>query len=678
MSDISIPGLSSKYNTNKLVDDLVAAERIRLTRMEEQVTELEESRKTWRQLNRNFGDIQRSAKSLYGFENPFSERIASSSNDRILTATAGRSAPFDSYSVTVRQIATADRFLTPSLDRNFRVDSGNYVFRVGDQSVSLRYRGGSLDDFARRLNEKGEGLVRASTVRDTVDSQVLMIEAVSTGAKNRLVFEGDARKLGIETNMLRESKQNQREVSVAAAFGNARTTGDLPVPQGSLMLNDETVRVQPGGSFRIPFEPSFGPEADMVLEYSYRTIDYEVEDLRPLSPPGPVWPDVPSGSYEGLIVRSAPNSFALPDGGTWEPPPRVEDANVLSIRGSSGKQSLPAILPSPEFRTVQIPADQLPSDITSLDLDNRNSYRAIEISTIRFYNPNRQGDLEPTNPVGTAGDAIIEFRGIEARRPTNSIDDLVDGLTIELKRASDEPVELNVQPDTETAKEGVIRFVFAYNQLLTRIMVLTNDDPAVIDELEYLSDDEREDMESQLGRMRGDISLNQVKNRLQTIVSSPYATRAGSEIALLAQIGVSTNASSGNTGGSLNFSKLRGYLEINEEKLDAALNSNIEAVKDLFGRDTSGDLIIDSGAAQAIDRYLTPYTQTGGFVSTRLAGLERQIEDKQEDISDYEEHLEDFEADLKRQYGNMEGMLNQLERSSQELDNFSRQQSGNR
>ena len=290
----------------------------------------------------------------------------------------------------------------------------------------------------------------------------------------------------------------------------------------------------------------------------------------------------------------------------------------------------------------------------------------------------KQGNLEPSNPVGTAGDALIEFRGIEARRPTNSIDDLVDGLTINLKRPSSEPVDLTITPDVETAKDGIIKFVYNYNQLLTKILVLTSEDPGLIDELEYLTDDERKELEDQMGSLRGDISLNQMKNRLKTIVSNPYPTREGADLSLLAQIGVSTNASSGNSGGALNFSKLRGYLEIDEEKLDSLMEKNIGAVKDLFGKDTSGDLVINSGVAQAIDQYLTPYTQTGGFVSNRISRIDGQIDSTEDDISDYEKHLEDYEADLKRQYGTMEATLNQLESSSRGLDNFNRQQSNNR
>ena len=678
MSDISIPGVSSKYNTTQLVEDLVEAERIRLTRMEEQVDEFETTRTPCRQVNQEMGSLQRSTKSLYGFENPFSEKNAVSSNERILTALASRTAPFDSYSITVKQVATADRFMTPSLDRDFRVESGTYTFTVGDQSVSLRYRGGTVADFARRLSEKGDGLVRATTVRDTTSTLVLMIEALPTGSENRLIFEDDARGLALETGMMRPATTGEGRITLSAAVSEPRTAAGIPVPPSAFSLSEDTLRVQPSSSMDLPFDSPAAVAEGMVLEYSYRTVDISEEDLAPRVPPGPAFPETPAASFGGLTVQSTGSGFDVPRAEAWVPPEPVDDWNVFSVEGTAGTVSLPAIQPAADFRTVRVEASGLPTDLRSLTVENDNTHRAIEIRNIRLFDPARQGNLEPVNPAGTAGDAIIEFRGIEARRPSNSIDDLVDGLTINLKRASDEPVDLEIEPDTEAAKEGIIKFVFSYNQLLTRILVLTSDDSAVIDELEYLDEDQRKAFEEQLGSLRGDLSLNQMKNRLQTIVSNPYSTRAGADLTLLAQIGVSTNASSGNTGGSLDFSKLRGYLEIDEEKLDSFLESDIDAVKDLFGRDTTGDLVVNSGVAREVDNFLTPYTQTWRFVSTRISRIDSQIDATKDDIADYEEYLEDYEADLKREYGNMEAMLNQLENSSKELDNFSRQQSSNR
>jgi len=678
VSDISIPGVSSKYNTSKLINDLVEAERIRLTNMEDDISSYEETKKTWRQVNRNLGNLQRSAKSLYGFENPFSDKTATSSNERILTASASRTAPFDEYSITVRQIATSDRFLTPSLERSFRVESGNYTFHVGEETISLRYRGGTVEDFADRLSKKGEGLIKATTVRDTPETQVLMIEAIPTGATNRLFFDNDAMALGLQTGMMRESRSSEEKIELNTALENPKTASGTIAPESSIKLQEDGLLLSPQSSLRLPFDATVIPEEGMILEYRYKTIDYNEGELAPAKPPGPLWPDIPGGIFQNIEITGAPNSFDVLDGDTWTPPERVDDWNILNVEGSAGIFSLPPVSSAVEFKLVQIPASQLPEDLSAIVLNNRNTHRGFQISDIRLYDPDKQGNLEPANAIDTAGDALIEFRGIEARRPTNSIDDLVDGLTINLKRASSDPVDLSITPDIETAKEGIIKFVFNYNQLLTRILVLTSDNSGVIDELEYLSDDERLDLEDQLGSLRGDISLNQMKNRLKTIVSNPYPTRSGAELSLLAQIGVSTNASSGNSGGALNFSKLRGYLEIDEEKLDLFMEKNIDAVKDLFGKDTSGDLIINSGIAQAIDNYLTPYTQTGGFVSNRISRIDGQIDSTKDDISDYEKHLEDYEADLKRQYGTMEATLNQLESSSRGLDNFNRQQSSGR
>jgi flagellar hook-associated protein 2 len=118
---------------------------------------------------------------------------------------------------------------------------------------------------------------------------------------------------------------------------------------------------------------------------------------------------------------------------------------------------------------------------------------------------------------------------------------------------------------------------------------------------------------------------------------------------------------------------LRGYLEINEDQLDEFLKINSLAIKELFGQDTNGDLVIDSGVGYEIDRFLNPYIQTGGIFSNKIRMIDNNIDDTNDDIEDYKEYLADYESGLKRKYGSMEGMLNQLESSSSSLDSFNQQ-----
>lgn len=680
MSDMSIPGVSSKYNTDKLVEDLVNAERVRLTRMEAEVEELNETQLTWQQVSRELGVLQRASKSLYGFENPFTEKKVVSSNENVLTATAGRTAANDTYSITVKQIASSDRFVTPSLDKTFRVKGGKYTYKVGEESVTLQYRGGTLEDFTKRLTGKGAGLVKAATVRDTRNTQVMMIEAVPQGSSNRIQFLDDARNLALETDMVRVSPALEGRVTPENLSGELLTVSGSPVEMQSVEVSNGSILIQPETSLRVPFDEAVSVENGMVLEYEYRTheIDTDEEPVPP-NPPGPLWPGAPSGQYQGITIAGHPGRVELPSSvREWSPPEIVDDWDVFKAEGQRTSQLLPPISKGTEYKTIRVEKAGLPSDISAILIENDNTHRSLEIKNIRIFDPSRDGDLEPTRITSTAADAIIEFRGIEATRSSNTIDDLVEGVTFNLKQPSSEAVDLTIEPDSEVAKDSIIRFVFSYNQLLTRLLVLTSHDKKIVEELSWLDDEQRVQMEEQLGRFRGDTSLNQIRNRLQTIISSPHTTGAGNELSLLAQVGISTNASSSNSGSTIDFSKLRGYLEIDEEKLDSSLSTRMDAVKELFGNDTSGDLIIDAGVAKSLDRYLTPLTQTGGLASNRIAGIDKRLKDTREEIADYEEYLKDYEAEMKRQYGTMEAMLNQLENSSRELDNFSRQQGGNR
>jgi len=664
MAEINIPGISSKYNTNSIIEDLVAAERIKLDRMQEDLSRLEKNKAVWRQVNREFGNLQRTSKSLYGFENPFSDKLASSSNEQVLTALANRNAPIDNYSLTIKQVAASDRFLSSSLDESFRVDTGYYTFRIGAKSIDFRYKGGTLEDFSRRLTDVGEGLIRAVTVRDTPDTRVMIIEAIPTGAENKLIFENDSTGLGLKAGLLQKNSLKPQEVLIESIFENLKNS--LASSEDRLALSDKGIIVGPNTTLRLPFEKLIKMKTDLVLEYKYRVISSDERDAaNPLIQHDTI-------SSKNQFGGDAPSK--IPADKYFDEERVIRSREVLEVESSFGNVKLPPI----DFgevsgeRIIRVESPSLPEDIRAIVLSNSDSDRSVEISDIRIYNPKQLGNLEPANPSSKAEDAIIEFMGIEIRRPDNSVDDLIDGLTLNIKRQHSEPVELSINPDVETAKENIIKFVFNYNQLMTRILVLTNDDRGIIDELEYLNDEEREALENQLGNLRGEKALTQVKSQLQNIVSNPYPTRAGNSLSLLAHIGISTNASSGNTS-TVDFSKLRGYLEIDEEKLEMALENNITAVKELFGKDTSGDLVIDNGVARATDRFLAPYVRGGGFFGGRIARIDGQIDDVEEDISNYEQYLEEYEADLRRQYGNMEAILNQLENSSRELENFTRQ-----
>jgi len=98
----------------------------------------------------------------------------------------------------------------------------------------------------------------------------------------------------------------------------------------------------------------------------------------------------------------------------------------------------------------------------------------------------------------------------------------------------------------------------------------------------------------------------------------------------------------------------------------------------MFGYDSDGDLIIDSGIAYKLDKQISAYTQTGGILALKTSTLDSKIKSSEARIARLEEQMDDKEAELRSKYSQMEGSLNSLESQQSTIQNFVNQNSNNR
>ena len=248
-------------------------------------------------------------------------------------------------------------------------------------------------------------------------------------------------------------------------------------------------------------------------------------------------------------------------------------------------------------------------------------------------------------------------------------------MTLHVHEKTEKTATVAVKQDTDTSKQALITFVGKYNEALAEINILSQNKPELVDELTYLSDDERKKETEKLGMFLGDFSLTSIKSSLQSIESAKYAAGNSAKITMLSQIGISTSASGSYSGYSQ--SRLRGYLEINEKVLDSALASNLEDIKNMFGSDSDGDLIVDTGIGYRLDKELTAYVQTGGIIALKTSNIDTKIKSSESKIAKLETQLDNKEQELKQKYASMEGSLNSLESQQSTISNFSKQNSGN-
>ena len=665
MGDISIPGVSSRYNTQKLIQDLLEVEKRKLTRLENQRTELEDLKKTWQAYNRRMSTVREAARALFGADSPFSNRVGESSQVNAVTLSPNRAAPEGQWRIRVLQVATADRFLSDEMPLDATAPAGDYRFKVGNQEISVPFRGGRLSSLVEAINQRGRDVLRASLVRITNDRQVMSIESLKTGEENKLEFLGVARDFSLQSGLMRPSQKFDRVISLTA--DNTRVQS---LPQ-TVNLGSNQITLNPQA--RLEINADMDVKKGQVLEIKLRAerLNQEATPEQPrglqLDPPG-------VAEFQDIQIISNPLRTNLPRFEAPPPPQPVNDANVGFLRGGSQQVNLPAFPLENAETVISLPLDEL-SRLDSLVFSNRNTQMRYTITDVRVVDTTSRGDLEPKNAQTTAQNAVFEIDGIRVQRPTNTVNDVIPNVTLNINDVTPAPATVRVTPDYESIKNGIINFVGNYNRFMLETLVLTSRNEAILNEASYLTDAEREELRKNMGKFMGDTTLNQLRNNLQRFMMEPYPTGV-SNLTLLQQIGISTNTTARTSGSVPEASRLRGYLEINEAQLDQALRQNLTAVKNLFGSDTNGDLVIDNGAAFKTDSYLRPYVQTGGFIATRVGTLDSQIERQNREIQNFNNYLVRYEQDLRRRYGQMEGALNRMQETGKAIDNFSRQNSG--
>lgn len=223
----------------------------------------------------------------------------------------------------------------------------------------------------------------------------------------------------------------------------------------------------------------------------------------------------------------------------------------------------------------------------------------------------------------TAADAKFRVGGVDITRSTNTITDVITGVTIILKKETTGSVTLSVTNDTTSIRQNIEAFVNAYN-----------------DAVSYVSSNSSYDTTTRIGGpLFGESTPKNILNKLRGIITS-RVTGLPEDLRALSQIGISTNSD--------------GTLTLNTSTLDTKLSSNLQGVANIFTDSTSG-------IANQVYSYIDVITDPiDGAVTIRVNGLESVVGDISDDIMKLEEKLNRMEQNLRRQFASLESLLGGL------------------
>ena len=240
------------------------------------------------------------------------------------------------------------------------------------------------------------------------------------------------------------------------------------------------------------------------------------------------------------------------------------------------------------------------------------------------------------------------------KRSSNSLDDVLPGVSIDLVSASTTPVTLTVARDTQTIDDKIGEFVTAFNDVIGRI-----------DQYDFF-DVETEER----GTLLGNSTTAQVRNALFRVVQQK-AIGVGTQYQYLSQVGITVGADA--------------LLEFDRDKFATAYNTDPEAVENLFtafkGSTTttkevepgvtvnvSEQKFSELGFADLFDQFLDGLTDSiSGTVTLADQVFQDQIDLTRDRIDDFDDRLDARRERLEREFAGMEAALARLQGQSNAL-----------
>ena len=238
-----------------------------------------------------------------------------------------------------------------------------------------------------------------------------------------------------------------------------------------------------------------------------------------------------------------------------------------------------------------------------------------------------KGVTENLSESQEALDATIDVDGVTGiKRSSNTLDDVITGVTIDLVKAHDTPAsestQLTVNRDTAAIVSAIDDFVSAYNSVV-----------------DFLNTNQNYNEETGTGgALLGDATAKLIERRFRSVLNTDHPGM--DTISMLADLGISRDDD--------------GQLQKTTSTLTEALEENFTDVVQFFTQDTTGKEGFSVRMLNELDTMLDSYE---GTLSARQDGIQRSIDDIYDDVDRIELRAIAMESRLRAQFNSLELLL---------------------
>ena len=233
-------------------------------------------------------------------------------------------------------------------------------------------------------------------------------------------------------------------------------------------------------------------------------------------------------------------------------------------------------------------------------------------------------------PLQAAQDASLKVNGLTVTRAGNSISDVIDGVTLNLNTATTGAARLDLNRETGTIKDNLKALVTAYNEFADNLKILG---------------DSKSKVDQYGGALAGDSLLQSVQSRVRQMITKTSSTP-----------GTSIQAAR-NTG--LSFDR-NGVLQLDEAKLDSALQDHFDEVVQMFSAGTNNKSVYssaDAGLAGDAVKKIDEMLRTTGVIDQQTASAQKQVTGYQSDLTKLQDQMDKLLERYTSQFSVMESIV---------------------
>lgn len=627
MFGMRIGGLASGMDIDQIVNNLMKAERMKVSQLEQRRQVLEWQQEHYRSINANLRSFRDNDIFNLRLQSTYMAKAATSGNQDVVTTKAGPNAIEGQYSIEVKQLAkgasitggkigssinksTLENQLNGLTDKQ-ELNINGAVFKVDPKTDSIY-------ELVSRINQHTTAGVSINTEQKAINPNeegtggVAQIQTLKLSGE--ALVDGLTLNIGGKKIVLYDSRMHENNAQIAKQRFKADEVVDIyDVDKGELKsVND-------------------------VMQGLFTTMDGAVE--------------LADITYENGEIKITSREEGLD---------KAVSVKVTGGKAWSVRASYDETLDRFFISTNKTGADQQ-LNIIATDLSDKLNITVggISINTANFA-PREDGTqpllplLPPGASVSYGQNAHVVINDLEIKDYTSNQFTL-NGITYNLHNTSDSKITVSVKQDTDTILNTVVKFVDQYNKLVEELEKKLSEEkykgytwPLTDDQREKLTDKQLEQWEERArsGVLRKDNTLREIRDKLRFAVSS------------LSEIGIKTTAD-----------YMTAKLEVDENKLRQAIADNPQRVTELFAAE--GDSVTNKGVARRLNEdlsysinHIIDKAGANGSAKDDQSFIGKRLGDINDDLDRWETRLKQIENRYWRQFTAMEKAISQMNQQS--------------